>query len=443
VIAVVVSRADSASTHVGEHLLDLADWEVHDDPTRPDADGGGRVHRTDGFELRPFDALHLEIEGAADAFDDPDLLVFASRHSGETGPLLTAHFTGNFGPAEFGGEDARLARACPNALARLLEAFDDHVPAGYEVGMECTHHGPSAVGVPSMFVELGSGEDQWNDPGAARAVARSILDLRGVGPHRDRQLVGFGGGHYVPRFSRIVRETDWAVGHVAADWSLEAMGNPVDERDTLRQAFEASRAEHAVLDGNYPDLRATVEDLGYRVVSETWVRETDGVPLSLVEACEQALCPVDDGLRFGNPAEDPEVGNDFVVVSLPDELLAEAATIDADRTSEIANRHLVAYETRENGTRVAGRAAVADEATRENLVDDLVTLLAERYDAVEREGGAVVVRETAFDPSKAAELGVPEGPEFGRLADGEPVTVDGETVEPSAVHSERTKRFPV
>jgi len=26
-LAIVVSRADSASEHVGEHLLDLADWE--------------------------------------------------------------------------------------------------------------------------------------------------------------------------------------------------------------------------------------------------------------------------------------------------------------------------------------------------------------------------------------------------------------------------------
>lgn len=438
-IAVVVSRADSASVHLGEHLLDLDDWAVHEDATRADADGGGQIFRTDGFCLREFDDLHLEIENVAAAFDDPDLLVFASRHSGETGPLLTGHFTGNFGPAEFGGEDGQLAAACPNALAHLLAAFERRAPDGYDIGMECTHHGPSAVGVPSMFVELGSGHAQWEDAEAARAVARSILDLRGVDPHRQRSIVGFGGGHYTPRFSRIVRETDWAVGHVAADWCLEAMGDPDENRAVVRRAFEASKAERAVVDGDYPDLIATIENLGYRVVSETWVRETTGVPLSLVETCEERLSLIDDGLRIGEPALGYE--GRISVVSLPDELLAEAATIDADSTSEVADQQLLAFETDENGTRVAGRAAVANEADLDSLVDDLVVILDEKYDAVEQTDDAVVVSETAFDPAKAARLGVPEGPAFGRLAAGESVTVDGETVDPAAVHVEREKRF--
>ena len=130
-IAIVVSRADSASERIGDHLLDLADWERREDGSRPDAEGGGTVYSREGFELREFDALHLEIEDAVEAFgdsDSPDLLVFASRHSGDTGPLLTAHFTGNFGPAEYGGVEGGLAEACPNAHARLLEAFEEYAP---------------------------------------------------------------------------------------------------------------------------------------------------------------------------------------------------------------------------------------------------------------------------------------------------------------------------
>ena len=442
-IAIVVSRADSTSDHIGEHLLAVGDWTAREDRTRPDEAGGGRYYRTDGFELRSFEEMHLDLDGVAAAFDDPDLLVFASRHAGDTGALLTAHFTGNFGPAEYGGEDGRLARACPNAHARVLAALADHAPAGYEVGMECTHHGPSAVGVPSMFVELGSGEEQWTDPKAARAVARAILDLDGVTAHRERQLVGFGGGHYAPRFTRIVRETDWAVGHVGSDWNLAEMGAPEANREVVAAAFERSGAEYAVVDGDRPDLETVVESLGYRVVTETWVREVDGVPLALAETVEGALCPVSEGLRFGADAGATPADADVEVATLPADLVDDASGVDAARTVNAVAAHTVAYETTENGNRVAERVAVTATARLDALLDALAALLAEKYESVERTADAVVANEVAFDPEKARRRGVDEGPAFGRLANGDSVTVDDETVYPEEVQTERTHRYPL
>ncbi|WP_267642564.1 D-aminoacyl-tRNA deacylase [Haloarchaeobius amylolyticus] len=437
-IAIVVSRADAASEHIGSHLRDLADWETTEDTSRPDGAGGGTVYRTDGFALREFDALHLDIDDAADAFDDPELLVFASRHSGETGPLLTAHFTGNFGPAEYGGADDSLAEACPNAQAALLSAFEEHAPAGYEVGMECTHHGPSRVGVPSMFVELGSGEEQWEDPAGARAVAQAILDIEGVAPHRDRTVVGFGGGHYVPRFERVVRDTSWAVGHIAADWGLDAMGHPEEHRDVLAQAFEQSGAEYALVEGDRPALEAVVEDLGYRVVTETWLRAVDGRDLETVAALEEAICPVADGLRFGTAA----TTGDWAVRDLPSALLDAAQGTDREAVLAAADEHLVAYETIQSGSRVDGQGAVTPTGY-DAFVDALVDVLAEKYDEVRREDGEVVARSQAFDPALAHEAGVPEGPKFGRLAGGQAVEIDGRTIAPADVSSERTERFPV
>ncbi|WP_435345189.1 D-aminoacyl-tRNA deacylase [Haloarchaeobius sp. HRN-SO-5] len=437
-IAIVVSRADSASEHVGEHLLDATDWEEQTDDARSDAAGGGTVYRTDGFELREFDELHLHLDGAAAAFDDPELLVFASRHSGETGPLLTAHFTGNFGSAEYGGEDDALADACPNAQAVLLDAFDRHAPEGYDVGMECTHHGPSDVGVPSMFVELGSDEAQWADPDGARAVADAILDLRDVDPYRDRTVVGFGGGHYVPRFERIVRETEWAVGHVAGDWSLDVLGDPGEHRDVIRRAFEASATSLAVVEGDRPDLVAVVEDLGYRVVSETWVRIVDGYDLDAVAELEGALSTVDDGLRLG----EADRSADWTVRELPADLLSTAQGIDREATLDAVAARSVAYETDHAGSRVGARAAFP-AGGYDALVDDLCHLLERRYDSVNRTADAVVAEERTFDPSLASEAGVPEGPAFGRLAAGEPVEVDGRTVDPSEVEVERVDRFDV
>ncbi|ELY77682.1 D-aminoacyl-tRNA deacylase [Natrinema gari] len=441
-LAIVESRADRASEHICERLRERADWTERTDNARSDADGGGTYYRTEGAELRSFDGLHIELERPADAFDcDPALLVFASRHSGDTGPLLTGHFTGNFGPAEFGGEPDALAAAAPNALVHLLEAFDAYAPAEYEVGMEGTHHGPTDVGCPSLFAELGSGDDQWDDPAGADAVARAILDLRGIDPHRPRQVVGFGGNHYAPRFERLVRETDWAVGHIAPDWALEAMDHPTAHRDVIERAFEASDAGIALLDGEWPVLEETLTDVDCRVVSETWLREVDDRPLELVDAVEAALGAVGDGVRFGD-----RLAASITVVDLPTALLRTAQGIDPDRVRTIVEAQTVAFTTDNGGSRVGSRAALPENDARESrrtIVADLAAVLEAKYDAVRVEDDAVVAEETAFDPALARQAGVPEGPKFGSLADGESVTVDGETVSPERVRTERTDRFPI
>ncbi|WP_435126700.1 D-aminoacyl-tRNA deacylase [Halobaculum sp. D14] len=478
-IGLVASRADRASEHIAEQLLDLADWSSRVDDDRPDARGGGTYHRLhragDAVELRAFDDLHIYLDDPTAAFSErPDYLVFLSRHSGDTGPLLTCHFTGNFGDAEYGGASRAVAPACPGVQRALVAGFDAHAPDGYDVAIEGTHHGPTDLAVPAVFAELGSDDAQWDDPAGAAAVARAVLEL----PDRDaavhvgdpadpRHLVGFGGGHYAPRFERVVGDTAWGVGHIAVDWQLDDLGNPKAHPDVVDAAFDASDARFALVEGDRPVLREALENRGYRVVSETWVRVVGDRPLGLVAALESDLCSVDDGLRFGARTDDVEgdggadsdadrdsdsaadrsadsgdTADRYVVADLPDDLLAAAQGIDPDRTRDAVEAHTVAFETAESGTRAVGEAALADPADRAALVDALADVLREKYDDVERRGGAVVARVDAFDPALARDAGVPEGPKFGRLSSGEPVDVDGETVEPADVRSVREERFP-
>lgn len=440
-LAIVESRADRASVHICDQLRALAEWDERVDDDRPDADGGGTYYRLEGVELRSFEAFHLDLERPVDAFDcDPELLVFASRHSGETGPLLTGHFTGNFGPAEFGGADHAVAEACPNALAALLEAFETYAPDGYDVGLECTHHGPTDVGCPSLFAELGSDDAQWDDPEGAEAVARAILELRGVSAHRERTVVGFGGNHYAPRFERLVRETPWAVGHVGADWALEAMGHPNAHTAVLEAAFEASNTELAVIDGEWPILEQTLEEAGYRLVSETWVREVGDRSLEAVGAVESTLGTVEDGVRFGD-----RCGDQFAVYSLADALLNRAEGIDPDRVRAAVAANSVAFETTQGGSRIGSRVALPTPAAESYrvIVESLATILEDRYETVTVEDDAIVAKRVSFDPDLARGAGVPEGPKFGMLANGESVTVDGIRIDPERVRTEEIDVFDI
>ncbi|MFB6300802.1 MAG: D-aminoacyl-tRNA deacylase [Halobacteriales archaeon] len=439
-IGIVVSRADEASIHIGEHLRNSTDWEKAVDPDYPDAAGGEAVYRTDGIELREFDDLHIELEGASDPFSSPELLVFASRHSGETGPLLSAHFTGNFGPGEFGGEAGAFAMAAPAAQKHALSIFEDVAPAEYEVAMECTHHGPTDVDVPSLFVEIGSDTEQWRDDAAAAAAAEAILSLRDIDPTSDRTVVGFGGGHYAPRFRRIIRETDWAVGHIGADWSLEAMDGL--DQAILQRAFERSGATRALIDGERPELAETIESLGYRRISETWLRETDGIPLETVDNVEAHLTTVDAGTRFGEHARASDE-DEWDVIELDSALVDTVNGIDIDRAVETAATNTVAYMTEENGNRLADRIIVPDDESYTALIDAFTELLAQKYDRVERTTDELRCHERAFDPNRARELGVDPGPAFGRLADGESVETNGKTVTPEQVHEKRIHSYRI
>ena len=450
-IGIVVSRADRASEHIGHHLLERVDWSSHTDSQRPDADGGGTFYTREGFELREFETIHVELDEPEAAFSSPEALefvVFVSRHAGETGPLLTAHFTGNFGAAEYGGQPGSFARAAPGAQKAVVSALETHAPENYEVGIECTHHGPTAPAVPSLFVELGSGDEQWDDPEGAAAVADAVLDLQGVDADHTvddepRHVVGFGGGHYTPRCRRIVADSAWGVGHIGSDWQLEAMGKAATNKAVVNGAFEASAAELAVVDGENPELEAVIDQLGYRVVSETWLRTVGERPLGVVDELEAELSTVAEGLRFGEVAADTDDEPGWRLVSLPDELITAAHAVDNDAVWRAVADHTVAFETVEGGTLPAGRAAIAAVEDFEAMVESIAGLLEPKYDRIERVDGELRGHHTSFNPQKAATLGVPEGPAFGKLAAGQSVEVNGRTIEPHVVEDEQVDLFPI
>lgn len=421
VIGIVVSRADPASVAIGDQLRALGNFEPVGDADRD---------RT--FELRTFEELHLELEDVADQFDDPDLVVFVSRHAGETGPLLTAHIPGNVGAAEYGGRPRTVPRAAPGALRTVYHALCDHVPDGYDVGLECTHHGPSRVGAPCLFVEVGSDETNWRDPEAARGVARAVLELEADTSDPDQVIVGFGGEHYVPRYERIVRETGWAVGHVAADWALAELADAEDRAATIDSLFTQSGAAIAHVNTDQDWVRPTIEELGYRVVSERWLREADGTDLAVVDRVVDLLGPIEEGTRIGDRGRvDPD---DIEPCRLADQFVDLLNATDPERARSCLDRRTTGYSTVEGGSRVGPNIAVPPDVSWDALIDWFEPMIGDRFEEYEVTDGVIVGTTTRFDPAAARACGVPEGPAFGRLAAGDPVTVDGTTVDPAEVH---------
>lgn len=195
--------------------------------------------------------------------EKPEVCIVASRHKSESGkPTLTCHATGNFGRAEMGGADGKLAVApalyLREALLLLKEKWKKYSLLDYDVSLEVTHHGPSDIGFPLLFMEVGSSEEQWRDMNACKAVAEAIRDLASKEPERREVGVGFGGPHYAPNFTEIAENL--ALGHIASKYALEFL-----DKDLIGQMVLKTipKPDYAVLDwkGFKSEERKKVLDL--------------------------------------------------------------------------------------------------------------------------------------------------------------------------------------
>jgi len=184
-----------------------------------------------------------------DEYFNPQAYIFLSRHSADSGiASLTAHTTGNFSQeARFGGAGRELGRSDPALLKNYLRALWGHrtEAEGYEIAMEATHHGPTSLQRPVLFVELGSTERHWGDRGAAGVVARSLMESLARREIWTKVAIGFGGTHYSEKFTKLLIEGDFAFSFVAPKYALEH----VDE-GIVGQMLQRTNApvRYAVLD---------------------------------------------------------------------------------------------------------------------------------------------------------------------------------------------------
>jgi len=449
---VIVSTMDFASVNIRDALFRLAFWEkVH-------ADGRFRIHRHNVFELVEIDDYHVFQDGIDRALEAaghrPEKLIFASKHRSKDGrKTLTVHHTGNFGEARFGGRTQELATAAPRVALSLLRHLKASVTA-YHVSYEATHHGPSDVMVPSVYVEIGSTEAEWRDPAPGETIARAILAVR-EDPDAPA-YVGIGGNHYAPRQTALALEANVAFGHIVADHAVPLL----DER-LLQMAFDRSGTRLVYVDRKSLDTEqrkrvdGLVAALGGEAHTESHIRDVALNPVlkcqrlwDLVTAKGLAKPQVTKGFRAALPECGPHRCDACpfgVTAELNGPLLQLACKTDREAIRGLFGEEPVVYFLDPGGCPAATLAGLSPRALGESFqrltqgfIDVLRTRYEVKYDPREE---TLYVIERKFDPQKAKELGVPEGPEFGKLARGEPVKVKGAEISPSMVFTERVTRI--
>ena len=191
------------------------------------------VYQRDSLLLTFFEGTIVN-PPSLDDFFSPKAYIFLSRHSAESGiPSLTAHTTGNFSDkAELGGMARELGRADPGLLKDYMIALtnrSERVP-DYEITVEATHHGPTSLSRPVLFVELGSTSKQWGDKNAAEVVADALVDALTKRAIWDKVAIGFGGTHYPKKIKEAVVKGEFAVSFIAPKYVLEYVNEVMIEQ---------------------------------------------------------------------------------------------------------------------------------------------------------------------------------------------------------------------
>ncbi len=160
-----------------------------------------------------------------DRYFSADLFIFASRHkSAAFKPALLTHIPGNWANAELGGKSSTLCIAHPSAMKITLQTLlSEQKRLGltdWACGLEATHHGPFIESIPVLFIEIGSTEQEWQNPIAAEIVAHAIVAVTRRLQTSYPTVLGFGGPHYCPGFTRLNKETQYAVSHVLPKYQM-------------------------------------------------------------------------------------------------------------------------------------------------------------------------------------------------------------------------------
>ncbi len=207
---------------------------------------GKPVYQKDSILLFFYDGVIVEPPDL-DAYFNPQAYIFLSRHSAESGiAALTAHTTGNFSSdAKFGGRARELSRVNPDLLKNYMNALSNRRARaeGYDITIEATHHGPTSLQKPVLFVEIGAAERNWRDSEAAGIAADSLMESLRERKVWSKVALGFGGTHYPDKFTKLLSDSDMALSFVVPKYALkdvdEAMMGEMLSKTTVSVRYAA------------------------------------------------------------------------------------------------------------------------------------------------------------------------------------------------------------
>jgi D-aminoacyl-tRNA deacylase len=206
--------------------------------------------RYKNIELYVSSGSLLTLENLDDIYSNADVFIFLSKHRSDSRiPTLTCHFTGNFSADNsYGGNPRQIAVSYPSLQKGYLKAITAirQIVPEYDITIEATHHGPTSLCKPVLFVELGSSDKQWADENAAAAICDALLGILSHGFETcDKVGLAFGGTHYPSKFNKLLLESEFGLAAVVSKHNLAALDDVIFDQ-MLEKSIE--KVTHVIVD---------------------------------------------------------------------------------------------------------------------------------------------------------------------------------------------------
>jgi D-aminoacyl-tRNA deacylase len=232
---IITSIEDKASMNIRDKFLNSkyynfgeTDYKWHGNPVYTLVLNGQDIYL--GLTKKPLIFLNdLKLEQSK---LNPDFLIFASRHTSKTAkPAFLVHTTGNWNEsADFGGEPYELSKTSGLLhKAGLISLIEQEIPPSlteFSIDIEVTHHGPTILEKPLIFIELGSSKKEWKIDVAGDLLADSIINAiyKFINFKKENNQIvalGFGGTHYAPNFHRLERFNNIAMSFICPKYYIK------------------------------------------------------------------------------------------------------------------------------------------------------------------------------------------------------------------------------
>lgn len=207
-----------------------------------DMEKDGDIYKGKFFDLVTIKTPAIEADWLEEKYEY-DGFVFLSKHAAESGVLaLTCHSTGNFSEAKFGGKTRQLAVPHPHLQKQYIQSLwkRNNDFSDFQITIEATHHGPTNLNKPALFVEIGTTEKQWNDTELCNSIAKIVVDVLQSERKKFPVAICFGGTHYPEKFTKELIDGRFALGTVmpkhALDFLDEQLFSHIMERNNTARA---------------------------------------------------------------------------------------------------------------------------------------------------------------------------------------------------------------